>query len=1184
MICATCGHEAAEPFKFCPECGSPATASEAARELRKVVTVVFCDVTGSTALGERLDSESLRKVMERYFGVARDVVERHGGTVEKFIGDAVMAVFGVPSVHEDDALRAARASFELRARLADLNGELREGFGVELTVRIGINTGEVVTSVGGTLATGDAVNVAARLEQAAQPGEILIGERTRQLAAEAVELEPLPPLDAKGKSEPLVAYRLLGLREDAPAFARRFDAPFVGRESELAHLEQTFERAVRDRSCHLFTALAPAGIGKSRLTYEFLATKTDATVLSGRCLAYGEGITYFPLVEVLEAIAADPDLVGLIERDADARRILNQVSSAVGLADDPALSREETFHAVRQLFETIAAARPLIVVFDDLHWAEPTFLDLVDYVVDWSREAPIFLLCLARPDLLDARPSWAGGKLHATTTLLEPLSAEESETLMDNLVAGVSLSSAMRRRIADTAEGNPLFVEQMLALIAADGGDGELEVPPTIQALLATRLEQLPTPERVAAERAAVVGKEFWRAALVELGGEPGALPPLVRKELIRPHRSLLFPGEEAFRFRHLLIRDAAYENMPKELRAKLHERFAQWLEQSRSEYDEIVGYHFEQAYRLREQLGPIDDNARELALRAGQLLGRAGHRAYERGDLPAAANLLGRATALLPDSDRLRLGLLVQLGYVLKDGGELERSKSVFASASQRAVELGDRATEIRARIGDHWTSAQIGGGTTGDCRPVARELETLEELRDEVGLAEGYAVLAAFQAWAGQSEAASRSFDRAIEHARSAGSRRLATISIGFQVMLEAWGHLPAEAGLRRCDELLAEHGGTATEAFIRAARSNYLSFLGQADDASAEVTQSLAIHRARAAWRHRSRGRALARGCRDHRRDGLAPAARRGARGPGGGPAAGRACRGSGAGAARVERVLRAKAVPPRRAESEGEARGARLVGCSFFSGVQAQRPAKRLSGSGPDEEPGGRLLADRLLRAVDPDRELARGRLRRAELELRARNEALVVEPVQELAVVLGQADDRGVDRRLEVGERGQIAVLGALGVGIDGPAVRAAVRMAEFLLDPLDHLVREGVAELVSVHVGLGGGIAHEVGQEPLDDPVLADDLLGAFAPARGQDRLLLLAALDQALGLEALQHLAGRGPGDAEHLGDAGGERGVSGRAGAVLPDRKGEEVDRLQVLIDRMSLRHGAQLYWPFL
>jgi class 3 adenylate cyclase/tetratricopeptide (TPR) repeat protein len=842
--CSACGQENRAEARFCDSCGAALTAAEPTRELRKVVTIVFCDVTGSTALGERLDSESLRKVMGRYFDVAREVLERHGGNVEKFIGDAVMAVFGVPVVHEDDALRAVRSAFELRDRLDAVNSQLREGFGVELSVRIGINTGEVVTSGGGTLATGDAVNVAARLEQAARPGEILVGERTRQLAEGALELEPVAPIEAKGKSDPLTAYRLVTVREDAPAFVRRFDAPFVGRTVELAHLEQAYERAARDRACHLFTVLGPAGIGKSRLTYEFLFRRTNAAVLRGRCLAYGEGITYFPLVEILEAIAADTDVSAFVSRDPEAQRTVNQVASAVGLADEPALSREETFHAVRRLFEAIARGRPLVLVFDDIHWAEPTFLDLVDHLVDWSRGASIFVLCMARPELLDSRPAWGGGKLNTTTTLLEPLSDDESDALMDNLLVDASISDDLRQRIAATAEGNPLFVEQMLALIVEDGADGALEVPPTIQALLAARLEQLPTVERVAIERAAVVGKEFWRTALVELGGEPSALPPLVRKELIRPHSSLLFPAEEAFRFRHLLIRDAAYDGMPKELRAELHERFARWLDQHRSEYDEIVGYHFEQAYRLREELGPLDERARDLGLAAGRLLGRAGQRAYDRGDLPAAVNLLRRATSLVPSTERGRLGWLVQLGYALKDVGELDRSAEAYAAAIDDAERLGETAVAARARIGLLRTASQTGGAADADA--VERDLRVLEAVGDEYGLAEGLAVLATFQAWAGHSAPAAAAFERSRRLALQSGSRRLANVSFGFQTMLEAWGHLPADEGLRRCDELLPHHLGTEAEGFLRSARGNYLSLLGEEGQARREVERAREIAR--------------------------------------------------------------------------------------------------------------------------------------------------------------------------------------------------------------------------------------------------------------------------------------------------------------------------------------------------
>src|SRR5256886_15017433 len=339
-VCATCGSENRAGARFCDSCGASLEPT-GTRELRKVVTILFCDVTGSTALGERLDSESLRRVMERYFTLAREVLERHGGTVEKFIGDAVMAVFGIPFVHEDDALRAARAAHELREELAGLNADLLGEFGTELQVRIGVNTGEVVTSQGGTLATGDAVNVAARLEQAADPGDILIGDATRQLAEGALELEPVEPVEAKGKSEPLVAYRLLGVRADAPAFERRFDAPFVGRAGELEQLVQAYARAVRDRSCQLFTVLGPAGIGKSRLVLEFVDSQPEAFVLRGRCLAYGEGITYFPLIEILEQIAADEDLGRLLGDDPRGRELLNTVSAAVGLADEAIVARED---------------------------------------------------------------------------------------------------------------------------------------------------------------------------------------------------------------------------------------------------------------------------------------------------------------------------------------------------------------------------------------------------------------------------------------------------------------------------------------------------------------------------------------------------------------------------------------------------------------------------------------------------------------------------------------------------------------------------------------------------------------------------------------------------------------------------------------------------------------------------
>jgi class 3 adenylate cyclase/tetratricopeptide (TPR) repeat protein len=837
--CDVCGRENRPDSRFCDACGAVLTAGEL-REVRKVVTVLFCDVTGSTALGERLEPESLRKVMERYFAVARDVLERHGASVEKFIGDAVMAVFGIPVVHEDDALRAARAACDLRDDLRELNGELHRDFEVELAVRIGVNTGQVVTGTGATLATGDAVNVAARLEQAAQPNEILIGERTRQLAESALDVEPVPDVEAKGKSEPVRAFRLNRVRADVPAITRRFDSPFVGRVDELAQLAQARARAERESACYLFTVLGSPGVGKSRLTEEFLKSSSDAVVLRGRCLAYGEGITYFPLVEILEQIAADAALTAQLENDDTARRLLNRVSAAAGFAAEPALGREESFQAVRKLFETLARRKPLVVVFDDLHWAEPTLLDLVDHIADWSRGAPILLMCLARPELLDLRSGWAGGKLNATTLLLEALSRSESDTLIDNLLLGADLAPALRRRIAATAEGNPLFVEHMLALIKQNGdrsGD-EIEVPGTIQALLAARLEQLSTEERMTAERASVIGKEFWRAAVVELEGDAAALPSLVRKELIRPHRSSVFPDDDAFRFRHLLVRDAAYDAMPKELRAELHGRFGRWLEQRRSEFDEIVGYHFEQAFRLREQLGPVGADTRELASRAADHLGAAGQRALDRGDVPAAINLLTRATELLPTEGSESRRLEIELGWALFDNGQLDRAEAAFVTSRDHAEIAGDDAVACRARVGLLMLETQRNEPIEEQLVAAQREIETLERLGDDAGLAEALEAEGMLQTWLGRTAAAAASSERAARHARASEHRRLERRVQASKVIQEAWGHLAAAEGVRACDELLERARGTALEPYVLAARALHRAWLGEVADARKDI----------------------------------------------------------------------------------------------------------------------------------------------------------------------------------------------------------------------------------------------------------------------------------------------------------------------------------------------------------
>jgi class 3 adenylate cyclase/tetratricopeptide (TPR) repeat protein len=666
-VCHACRFESAEPFKFCPECGTPAAAQAAAREQRKVVTVLFCDLTGSTAIGETLDPEPLRALLARYFDRMQEIVSRHGGTVEKFIGDAVMAVFGVPVVHEDDAVRAARAACEMRDALPDLG----------LNARIGVATGEVVTAGDEHLATGDVVNVAARLEQASAPGEILIGELTYALAGAAIDAEPVSAVIAKGKSQPVPAWRLLAVGGQGE---RQLAGPMVGRDRQLRLLRDVFASVRDDHACHLVTVLGAAGVGKSRLAAEVLREGVgDGQVVRGRCLSYGEGITYWPVIEVLQQLDRRP-------ADAATARAI------AGLLDESVVTAgaEEIAWAVRRTLEDAAAERPLICVLDDLHWAEPSLLDLIEHIADVSRGRSILLYCMARPELFDRRQGWAGGKMNATTILLEPLSPSETDRLIDALT---ELDPAVRARIRDAAGGNPLFVEEMLALLRASGSD-EIAVPPSIQALLAARLDQLPPAERLVLETGAVEGQVFHRHAvetLAETTDLAGPLTGLIRKDLLRP-ATPVFAGDEAYGFRHILIRDAAYDALAKTSRATLHERYAEWLEQQTSapaELDEIIGYHLEQVVRYRRELGLADDGG--TAERARKRLTRAGRRARFRGDMHAALGLLSRASMLVPERE-IDLPL------------EFDRLDTVFwmgrtADAQQAANELVDRTRAAGAR-----------------------------------------------------------------------------------------------------------------------------------------------------------------------------------------------------------------------------------------------------------------------------------------------------------------------------------------------------------------------------------------------------------------------------------------------------------------------------------------------------
>ena len=844
--CPQCQTENQPEARFCLACGSslPSPASTG-REVRKTVTVLFCDVTGSTSLGDERDPESVRRVMARYFEQARAAVERHGGTVEKFIGDAVMAVFGVPTLHEDDALRAVRAAAELRERLSDLNVELERDWGIRLETRTGVNTGEVVTGSAETLVTGDAVNVAARLEQVAAPGEVLLGATTYTLVRDAVSVESVEPVKLKGKREPVPAYRLLQVRPGAVGRERRMDSPMVGRERQLALLLRAFDNATTDRACHLVTILGSAGVGKSRLVQEFLSSMPQETrVLRGRCLPYGDGITFWPLAEAVREAAGigeqdDPaqaaeTIASLLEGEQEAELIAERVASLTGLVAATPGGEEEGFWAVRKLFERLASDRPLVAVFDDIHWAEPTFLDLIEHVADWSREAPVLLVCLARPELLDVRPTWGGGKLNATSLSLELLSTEESEQLVANLLGQAELVDEARVRITEAAEGNPLFVEEMLGILIDDGllvrrnnhwsattDLSSVSVPPNIQALLSARLDRLDDEERSVIERASIEGKVF------HLGGVSTLLPDdrranlsrdlsmLVRRELIRPARTA-FAGEEAFRFRHILLRDAAYEAIPKTIRADQHERFATWLEHKAgerlAEYEEIVAYHLEQAYHYSAELGPVGERDEKIARRAAALLADAARRASARGDVRAEAHLLERATVLLPGEDTARLELLLELGIVVGMLGDYARAAAILTEVAEAAASGRNSHVEHCALL--ELTMQRTFTDPTTPYQEVRevneRAIAVFEESGDVVGLARAWRHRGLLHQWICEWDAEREAMERALGYAESAqderGARQIRTGLVNALV----YGPMPVPQALDRLEGLLGDVRG--------------------------------------------------------------------------------------------------------------------------------------------------------------------------------------------------------------------------------------------------------------------------------------------------------------------------------------------------------------------------------------
>ena len=621
---------------------------------RKLATVLFVDLVGSTALVTGTDPEIARRRVQQYFDKVSHCVVTHGGIVEKFAGDAVMAAFGIPQAHEDDAERAVRAALGILESVRELG----------LEVRIGIESGEVVVDDAreSTFATGEAVNIAARLQQAAPVNSIMIGPGAHRLTLGRFEVEDEGPVEIRGRAEPVWAWRIICLAGGKPGAGVR-QAPLVGRDAELELLENTYSRAVRDNRAHLFTIYGDPGVGKSRLVNEFVGGLEGATVLYGRALPYGEGVTYSALSDMVKTaagIADDDPLDDALEKLRDccpdeAVADLLALASGVLEAVKGERNQQEIAWAAREWAEKLAEPQPLVLVFEDIHWAEDALLELVEHMSTWVKNVPILLLCLARPELLDLRPGWSGGRVRATAIELEPLGRTDSEALVEALLDG-ELGSGARQAVLDKSEGNPLFVEETVRMLSEANGGGIERIPDTLQALIAARIDHLPPGEKELLQGAAVMGRIFWKGALAELVLEGTDIDPLLEdlhlREIVLPETRSSISGQDAFKFKHVLIREVAYGGLSKAARAGYHQRFAEWLRKhAGEELLEVRAYHLDHATALLAELDGAPP--KRLATEAATALEEAGRRALAREANATARKLLVRAVELEPTVER---------------------------------------------------------------------------------------------------------------------------------------------------------------------------------------------------------------------------------------------------------------------------------------------------------------------------------------------------------------------------------------------------------------------------------------------------------------------------------------------------------------------------------------------------
>jgi class 3 adenylate cyclase/tetratricopeptide (TPR) repeat protein len=777
---------------------------------RRLASVLFVDLVDSTALVSGMDPEVARRRVTQFFERAANCVESHGGLVEKFAGDAVMAAFGVQQTHEDDAERAVRAGLAILQATDELG----------LQARAGIESGEVVVDeADSTFATGEAVNIAARLQQAAAPQQLLIGPTTHRLSFGRVEVEDVGPLDVRGRADPVWVWSAVGVNDGARR-SHAIEAPFVGREHELELLENTFKRAVRDRRAHLVTIYGDAGIGKSRLAAEFLDGLEGVTVLKGRCLPYGESVTYWPVAEMVKSAAgiADDDpldvAIDKLRECCPAEEVADLLGLATGVLEavHGERSQQEISWAAREWAElTARSTQPLILVFEDIHWAEEPMLQLIEHMTTWVKDAPLMVICLARTELLDVAPEWGGGRVRATSIELEPLLPEESEELVEGLLAtasGRALEATVRQALLDKTEGNPLFVEETVRMLLEDGGNGVPRgIPDTLQALIAARIDRLPAEHKTVLRRAAVIGRIFHEGAVVdlteELGGVPEVLQDLVLRDFVSRAERSTISGETAYKFKHVLIREVAYAGLAKEARAALHRRFAGWLrERAGEELLEIRAYHLDHAAQLVAELDGAP--SKDLAAEAAQALQKAGKRALAREANRTARKLLVRAVELEPTLERRYYA--AKAAWRMSDYPTLARE---MEKVQKEAAEAGDREIEGLAVT----ALAEAAVVREGDV-PKALQLtdRALELLSEKDGARFAALATRTTVVWSvGDLDEHERIVREALQLARDIGSRRMESEALLSLVsnLIARLEFDDAEATLRQAIELAEESG---------------------------------------------------------------------------------------------------------------------------------------------------------------------------------------------------------------------------------------------------------------------------------------------------------------------------------------------------------------------------------------